>query len=57
MIQVKRDGDLNLSCKRASDKKWSESTNILKVVSARSVDGLKVRYGRNESWLIPGFLS
>lgn len=57
MIQVKRDGDLNLSCKRASDKKWSESTNILKVVSARSVDGLKVRYERNESWLIPGFLS
>lgn len=57
MIQVKRDGDLNLGCKRASDKKWSESTNILKVVSARSVDGLKVRYERNESWLIPGFLS
>ena len=57
MIQVKRAGDLNLGCKSDSDKKWSESTNILKVVSARSVGGLKVRYERNESCLIPGFLS
>ena len=57
MIQVKRDGDFNLGCKRDGDKKWSESTNILKVVSATSVDELKVRYERNESWLIPGVLS
>ena len=57
MIQVKNDGGLNLGSKSDSDKNWSETTNILKVVSARFVNGLNRRYERNESSLIPGFLS